>query len=80
MTSLVTATRVKKCVVSHKQNLLRLKGFNFIYHMRASSKTGAFLNRTVCGKSFRIQLITYTELHNASGMARMCIDCRESVL
>jgi hypothetical protein len=77
---MVTGSKVKSCAVSKTQNLRMLKGFNFRYHIRATTKAGGFLNKTVCGKRFQVQLITYTELHNADGIASLCHDCRESVL
>lgn len=77
------ATKVKPCIVSPSQDYKRIKGKMFKYHIRATSKTGAFLNRTLCGNGKYVKqniLITYTELHNASGIAKLCSFCRNKQL
>ena len=59
--------------VSKTQNIARLQGKMFIYHLK--TKPGD--DFTKCNKVLNPRSISYTELHDAQGIARLCYDCRK---
>jgi len=78
---MATTSRVKSLVITPYQYHNIVKGKNFVYHIRATSKTGAYLNKALCGGIVkRVQLTTYTDLHNAYGAGKLCSFCRNRSL
>lgn len=70
-------SRVKPCVIAPSQRHNMLKGKHFRYHIRAMTRTGSLLYTPLCNKEFIPLPISYTELHNASGIGSLCAYCRK---
>lgn len=74
---MATKSKVKPCVIAPSQFSRMVRGEPFIYHVRAKTKAGGYLNRPACGRQkLQCILISYSRLHGANGIAKMCHFCR----